>query len=343
MTYVRTAAPPPPPPRRTGFRIFTLLLGAFLIFSLLANFVMFLMVILFAAAAGGSNAEGPASRVEAETIRVGGGDKIAIVPVSGEVDERLTDEMFAFCEYIKKDDSIKGVVLEVDSPGGGITASDEIHHLFTDLRDGGKRRVVVSMRSLAASGGYYISVPADRIYAQPTTLTGSIGVIWPAFEITKMMDKVGVTPEVIKSDSANEFKDAGSPFKQFTEKDREYIKGLVNNAHEKFQSVVDDGRKGHLTKPIKDIAIGKIWSADEALKLGLIDEIAYLDEVCDKTATDLGLSRPMIVRLKRRSGLLEALTAHAPVISPKVELKIDRASLESLAAPRMEYRAPVLQ
>src|SRR6478672_10306395 len=106
MSYVRTTTPPPPPPapRRSGFRIFTLLLGAFLLFSLLANFVLFLIVIVVAAAAGGNNTEGPASHVEAETIRAGGSDKIAIVPVSGEVDESLTDQMFAFCEYIKKDE-----------------------------------------------------------------------------------------------------------------------------------------------------------------------------------------------------------------------------------------------
>jgi protease-4 len=316
----------------------------FLLVSLLGNFIMFLLVIVFSAAAGGSNTEGPASRVEAETLRpgagLGGGDKIAVVPVAGAVDESMAEDMLAFCEFIKRDSSIKGVVLEVDSPGGGITASDEIHHLFADLKATG-RRMVVSMRSLAASGGYYVSMPADKIYAQPTTLTGSIGVIWPAFEVTEMMDKVGVTPEIIKSDSANDFKDAGSPLKKFTEKDRDYIRGLVNNAQDKFSAVVVAGRRGKLKQPIGEIAVGRIWPADEALKLGLIDEIAYLDQVCTQTAADLGLSNPTIVRLRRKTGLLEALTAKS--FSPKIELKIDGDSLKAAAPSRMEYRAPLFR
>jgi protease-4 len=351
MSYTTHAPypPPPPPPRgRTGLKIFAVLLTLFLLVSLFANFIMFLMVVVFSAAAGGSNSEGPASHVESETLRagagLGAGSKIAVVPVSGTVDEKMTEEMLAFCEYLKTDPAIRGVGLEVDSPGGGITASDEIHHLFADLKGSG-RRLVVSMRSLAASGGYYISMPADKIYAQPTTLTGSIGVIWPAFEVTGMMEKVGVTPEVIKSDLANDYKDAGSPLKKFTDKDRQYIRALVNNAHAKFSAVVDAGRKGKLKEPVADIAVGKIWPADEALKLGLIDEIAYLDEVCTQTAADLGLANPTVVRLRRKTGLLEALTVKS--ISPKVEVKIDRNALEGLMggsdAPRMEYRAPVLQ
>lgn len=338
------APAPAPAPARGGFRVFTLLLGMFLLVSLLANFIMFLLVIVFSAAAGGSNTEGPASRVEAETLRpgsgLGGGDKIAVVPVAGAVDESMAEDMLAFCEYIKRDNSIRGVVLEVDSPGGGITASDEIHHLFADLKSTG-RRMVVSMRSLAASGGYYVSMPADKIYAQPTTLTGSIGVIWPAFEVTQMMDKVGVTPEIIKSDSANDFKDAGSPLKKFTEKDRDYIRGLVNNAQDKFTAVVVAGRKGKLTQPIGEIAVGKIWPADEALKLGLIDEIAYLDQVCTQTAADLGLANPTIVRLRRKTGLLEALTASS--FSPRIELKIDGDSLKAAGASRLEYRTPLFR
>jgi protease-4 len=334
--------PLPPAPRRgSGWRVFALIATLFLIFSVLANLIMFVIVIVTSMAAGGSDSQGPASRVEAETLREGRSDKIAIVPLSGEVDESMNNEMFAFSEYIKKDNQIRGVILDVDSPGGAITASDEIHHLVTNLKSSG-RRVVVSMGSLAASGAYYFSAPADKIYAQRTTLTGSIGVIWPAFEVTDMMKKVGVTPEFVKSDTSSDYKDAGSPFKPFTEKDREYIRGLVNNAQEKFTAVVDAGRTGKLAKPARELAIGKIWPADEALKLGLIDEIAYLDEVCDKTAADLSLSNPTIVRLKRKTGLLAALSASSPTAPPKVELQLDRKSLDALS-PRLEYRAQLLQ
>jgi protease-4 len=322
------------------------LLTVFLIFSVIGNLVMLLLVVLMGV--GMATASGSASRrVEAETLRAGSSDMIAVLPVAGTVDETMYDRMYAFCEYVKADRHIKAVVLQVDSPGGGVTASDEIHHLFSGLKSGGPERpgmkVVVSMRSLAASGGYYISAPADKIYAEPTTLTGSIGVIWPAFELSDLMKKVGVTPEIIKSNSASEFKDAGGIFRPFTDKDREYIRGLVNNAQDKFSAVVDAGRKGKLKKPIAEVAIGKIFTADEALSLGLIDEIAYLDDVCTKTAADVGLTNPTIVRLKMRTGLLEALTAAAPGGSPKVELKVDPALVDELMHPRMQYKAPEFQ
>jgi protease-4 len=313
-----------------------------LIFSIVGNLVMLFLVIIMTAAAGGGRGEGPASRVREETIHDGRREKIAVVPVSGDVDDTMAENMLCFCEYVKKDPDIRGVVLEVDSPGGGITASDEIHHLVLNLKDSG-RRVVVSMRSLDASGGYYISAAADRIYAEPTTLTGSIGVIWPAFEITGLMDKVGVKTEFVKSDSSSDYKDAGSPFKPFTEKDRAYIRDLVNNAQTKFTEVVASGRAGKLTKPAKELAIGKIWSADEALALGIIDEIAYLDDVCDKTAADLGLTNPTIIRLERKTGFFESVFAASPLAHPRVEVHVDAAALrDSLAAPHIEYRAPDL-
>lgn len=340
-TVPASAAPAPAQPRRRSWKVAVIIVSLLLVFSVVANLVMFIVMIGIGAAAGGDSSM-PADRVVAEKIHDGSGETIAIMPVAGDVDESMTDRVYGFCEYIKRDPHIKGVVLEVDSPGGGITASDEIHHLFTNLKGTG-RRVVVSMRSLAASGGYYVSAPADKIYAQPTTLTGSIGVIWPAFEVSEMMKKVGVTPEIIKSTSANEYKDAGSPFRPFTDKDRDYIRGLVNSAQVKFSAVVDAGRKGKLKKPIAEIAIGKIFTADEALNLGLVDEIAYLDEVCDKTAADLGLANPTIIRLKEKEGLLESLIAKTPVGSPKVELKVDPKLIEQLAEGRMEYRAPEIQ
>jgi protease-4 len=179
---------------------------------------------------------------------------------------------------------------------------------------------------------------ADKLYAQPTTLTGSIGVIWPSFEVTQLMEKWGIQPEVVKSDSAEDFKDAGSPFKKFSAKDREYIKGIVNSAHSKFSSIVEKGRKGKLTVPIDQVANGKIWTSDDAKKLGLVDDIAYIDEVCDKTASDAGLSNPTVIRLKERTGLLDILSASAPVGPRQVEIKIDPKALEELTRGRLEYR-----
>ena len=266
--------------RGRGWKIFGVLVTVLLVGSIVANVVMLVMVMVLGAAVNG---ESPSGRVQSEVVQQGGRDKIAIMPVTGTVDGDMYNRIHNFCQFVKADPSIKAVVLQVDSPGGTVTASDEIYHQFMELKGTG-RKISVSMRSLAASGGYYLSMAGDKLYAEPTTLTGSIGVIWPSFQVTELMKRVGVSTEFVKSDAAQEFKDAGSPFKEFTEQDRQYIKGLVNSAHVKFSSVVEAGRKGKLTVPITEVAIGKIWTSDDAKKLGLIDDIAYLDEVCDMTA-----------------------------------------------------------
>jgi protease-4 len=328
--------PHPAPRRGRGWKVFAILVTLLLVASVAANAIMMMAVAVMGAAVG-AGGESPAANVQSETIHRGSGEKIAIIPVDGTVDEQMYKRIFAYCEFVKADDSIKAVILEVDSPGGTVTASDEIYHEFMKLK-ATNRKVVVSMRSLAASGGYYLSMAADKLYAQPTTLTGSIGVIWPSFEVTKLMEKWGVQSEVVKSDNAEDFKDAGSPFKKFTEQDRQYIKGIVNDAHGKFSAIVAKGRAGKLKAPMNEVANGKIWTSDDALKMGLIDEIAYMDDVCTKTASDAGLSNPTIIRLKNRGGLLQALSASSPIGGGKVEVKVDTAELERLTRGRLEYR-----
>jgi protease IV len=289
-----------------------------------------------AALSGGDiTAGGGAGRVAEDVIKQGGRDKVAILPASGTVDEQMVERVRKYVRAIEEDSSIKAVVVEVDSPGGGITASDEIHHLLTQLRGSGKR-VVVSMGGLAASGGYYVSMPGEKIYAEPTTLTGSIGVIMATFDATELMTKIGVAPETVKSDMAEKYKDMGSPFRKWTAEDEKYFKGILNNAHEKFQKVVVEGRKGKLTQPIGEIAIGKVWPAEKAKELGLIDEIAYLDEVCVKTASEAGISNPTVVRLKPKVGFLDVFGASAP--GTKVELRVDTEALRMLKGGGMEYR-----
>jgi len=284
----------------------------------------------------GSNRDTPASRVGTETLVAGGSDKIAILPISGIINETTYEYVRNYCDYIQSDNSIKAVIVEVNSPGGGVTASDEIYHELRELKN--SRKLVVSMRSLAASGGYYVSMAADKLYAEPTTITGSIGVISEAFQVTDLMKKIGVKPEVIKSSNASEFKDAGSPFKEWTEEDRDYIRGLLNNMHDKFAGIVAASRKGKLTKPIKEIAVGKVWTADDAKSLGLIDDIAYLDQICANTARDAGIFNPTIIRLKNRVGLLEALSANNALGGGKVEVNLNPRQFEGTGTDAMEFR-----
>ncbi len=327
---------PPPiqsrPVKRRGIfsKIFWTLVLLFLFASVAINLVLLVTVGAL------SGHEGGVADVSEETIVSGGSDRIAVLPISGAIDEAMAERVRVFVEFIKNDSSIKAVVLEVDSPGGGVTASDEIYHTLTTFSHEHNVHIWVSMRSLAASGGYYVSMAAEKIYAEPTTITGSIGVIWPAFEISDLLVKIGVTPEIITSSQAT-YKDAASPFKKFSQQDIEYIRGLVNDAHGKFRHIVQTGRAGKLKKDINEIAIGKVWPADVAKnEFGLVDEIGYLDDVCTALAAAKKISNPTIVRLKERHGLLEALGASSNISGGKIQ--IDPKMIYELQNPKMEYR-----
>lgn len=324
------------PPRRGGTvsRIIAVLATVFLLLSVAANVVLFMFLAL---AAGGGAAGTPGEFVTHEVIKRDSGDRVAILPAAGTVDGEMVDRVSRYIHAIRADKRIKAVVVEVDSPGGSITASDEIHHMLAQLAK--DYHVVVSMRGLAASGGYYISMPAKKIYAQPTTITGSIGVIWPAFEVADMLEKVGITPQMITSDQATH-KNRASPFRKFNDEDVQYIKGLVNDAHGKFKTIVATGRAGKIAN-VDTIATGEVWPADKALALGLVDEIAYLDEVCDKTAADAGIANPEIIRMKDRPSLLGILggTSNLATSNGKVSIEVDpKKALMDLTTPRLEYR-----
>jgi len=331
---------PAPAPRQpsSGFKIVSIVSLILLACSILANLLLFIMVL--GAFGLMSLNEGPAgSNVVQETLHKGAttNEKIAILPAHGEVDSTMVERVRKYIDAIHNDPNIKAVIIEVESPGGTIAASDEIHHMVSTLKTEGRVKVIVHMRSLAASGGYYISAPADAIYAEPSALVGSIGVIWPAFEVSGLLQKIGVTPEVITSDPAV-FKDAGSPWKKFTDKDREYIKGLVNSAHKGFMDVVSTGRGAKLKAPIAELAIGKIWTAQDAVKYGLVDELAYTDEVWGKAAAAAGLSDPTVVRLKERVSFLDSLGVSSRLPPAKVEIQLSPQSLPNLQSPLMEYR-----
>jgi len=321
-----------PPARKTGLRILAAILFILLAISVVGNLILFFVTV--GLADGGSG--GGSTRVMEQVIKSGSRDKVAILPASGTVDEQMVERVRRCIVAIREDSNIKAVVLEVDSPGGSITASDEIHHMLMDLKAKNSVELTVAMRGLAASGGYYISMPADTIYAQPTTITGSIGVIWPAFEVTGLLEKIGVKPEIITSDQAT-FKDMASPFKKFTPEDVAYIKGLVNQAHEKFKGIVKDGRGSKLTVPLDEVTIGRVWTADDAKKMGLIDEIAYLEDACAKTAAAAGVPNATIVRLKERTGIMAALMEGSSHMGGG-KIEISPKLIYEMQTPKMEYR-----
>lgn len=227
-------------------------------------------------------------------IVIGSGDKIAVVELKGVI-LSSEDIVRQFKKY-RDDRSIKGILFRVDSPGGGVVASQEIYEEVKKTRDK-KKPVVVSMGSLAASGGYYVSCGANKIVANPGTLTGSIGVISQFMRYDSLMGKIGVGVNTIKS---GKFKDAGNPFRQMTNDDREYFQNLMDDVHKQFIFAVETERKlSHDSVVI--FADGRVFTGEQAFQMGLVDTIGTYEDAITITAQLAGIrGTPSIVKERKR-------------------------------------------
>ncbi|HEX5974286.1 MAG TPA: signal peptide peptidase SppA, partial [Rubrobacteraceae bacterium] len=221
-----------------------------------------LVVAILAVGAAEPGASAPV--YEEEYVSGEGPDKVAVVPVVGTIASAdstvpgtqppATSEGFADAlRQAAEDQSVAAVVLEVNSPGGGVTASDEMHQSILDFKESSGKPVVVSMGDTAASGGYYISTAADRIVANETTLTGSLGVIFSLTNISELADKYGVKQEVVKS---GKFKDMGSSFRELTPEEREILQSIVDESYDQFVEVIVKGR-GLPEERVREIADGR--------------------------------------------------------------------------------------
>ena len=219
-----------------------------------------------------------------------------------------------------KNTAVKAIVLRVNSPGGGVVASQEIYEAVK--KAAGQKKVVVSMGALAASGGYYISAPATRIIANPGTITGSIGVIMEVPNIKGLLDKVGVKSEVIKS---GRYKDMASPFRGMGKEERDILQGVMDDVHAQFISAVAAGRKMP-EEEVRKIADGRVFSGRQAIKAGLVDELGDLDYTVRTAAKMAGLKgEPEVITKKETNHLLDLFSSqiHETVsrIMPTAELK----------------------
>ncbi len=275
-------------------------------------------------------------------------NKIVVLSVDGVINEKLAQTFRKQLKSLEDDVAVKALVIEVDSPGGSVTASDEIYHDLMNYKAKSGKPVVVSQGSLAASGGYYVSCAGDFIIAQPTTLTGNIGVLLQRFNVSKLLDKWGIEETTLKSEKSP-FKNVESMFKPETPEANAYLKTIVDEAYVQFSTVVSTGRSGRLKGKIEDIANGKVYTANQAFKLGLVDKIDYPESAYAEAITraNLGGTKPTIVRLKESGGLLDLLNSRSGVSDPsaglvggKVELnavKIDAGSVYEMLLPKVMY------
>lgn len=263
--------PPPPPPQRRGGsvlgRVFSGILVLLLSGSVILN--LYLLVLFFMLAGRGPT--------EAEYMDGDSRLRIVILPIEGLIDD-ATAEFVRSSLHELRDNPPKALVLRVDSGGGYVSPSDQIWNELKLFKEETKIPLVASFGSTAASGGYYVSASADAIVAEPTCVTGSIGVIAQAFTFPELMSKVGVTPEVITSTDSTR-KDTLSPFRTWTEADRGELRSMLDHAYERFVKVVHEGRSPVVQLDLDDVralATGEVFTVTEALANKLVDHEGYI-------------------------------------------------------------------
>jgi protease-4 len=230
-----------------------------------------------------------------------GGDKIAIIEVRGVILE--SQPVVERLVKLRKNEKVKAIVLRIDSPGGGVGPAQEI---FSELKKTQKeKKVLASMGSVAASGGYYIACAADKILANPGTITGSIGVIVESLNVEGLLHKLGLSPMVVKS---GKNKDMGSPLRPMTEEEKKLLQGVLDSVHGQFIRAVAEGRKLPVEK-VRELADGRIFSGEQARDLGLVDELGTLEDTLALAATMAGIrGEPEILYPeKKRFSLLDLL------------------------------------
>ncbi|HEX6986437.1 MAG TPA: signal peptide peptidase SppA [Planctomycetaceae bacterium] len=317
----RPAAEPSRTARKWRRRAWTL--AVLLAVSAVANFVFWSRHDRYYA-----GAEPPAER-----FRDGDRDaeaKIARIEVIGTISPPFTARTLAALKRAEEDNGVRGVLLVVDSPGGLVADSHQIYHRLERLR--AKKPVVVSMKRMAASGGLYVAMgagPDGLIFAEPTTWTGSIGVIIPRYDLTGLAEKVGVESDSLQT---GELKDSLNPFRPLSEKEEEVWRVILADAFDRFVEVIDANRKALDGEKVRALATGQIFTAGQAAEAGLIDRIGFEEDALAALRERLDLDRARVVEYEFPTGLLDLLLPAAEAADPsrRWEAALDRAVPKAL-------------
>ncbi|HTP05499.1 MAG TPA: signal peptide peptidase SppA [Nitrospirota bacterium] len=254
--------------------------------------IFFVVLFLTSSLAGRKNADG---------LSVIGTDRVAMVKIEGILlsSEHVVEELNDYAD----DSSIKAIVIRIDSPGGGVVASQEIYNAVKNAKKEGKK-IIVSMGSVAASGGYYVAAAADKIVANPGTLTGSIGVKMEFANVEKLLEKIGVKGMVVK---AGEFKDIGSPYRDMTAQEKKLLQDVIDDVHNQFIKAVAEGRNLPEAE-VRAIADGRIFTGQQALALKLVDQLGDLGDSIRIAGSLAGIKgRPKVVEKRKKIPFLEYL------------------------------------
>lgn len=304
--------------------------------------------LLLTAASGDSTASGGVLPAQSWTEQARSGsflaqnEKVLVLYVTGVIGlddggaftSALTqDDLLSQIDQATNDPSIQAVVVRVDSPGGGVVASNELHHALTELRGAGKP-LVVSMGSTAASGGYYIATAADEIYANADTFTGSLGVIITLFNYGEAFDNLGLQQTSITS---GDFKDIGSPVEPLTPEDQAILQEIVDQAYDGFVDVIVEGRNLP-REEVVTLADGRIYTGQQAMELGLVDELGNLDAAIARARELAGLSEnALVVQYDATPDFLSLLGASLEQSQQPAD-PLGLRNLTTPQPPRLEYR-----
>jgi protease-4 len=250
----------------------------------------------------------------------GFGDKIGVVDLDGVIID--PDQVVDDLRHFANDDSIKAIIIHVNSPGGGVAASEEIYREVKRIRDERHKRIVASIETVGASGAYYVSSATNKIYADNGSVVGSIGVIAEWVNYGDLMRWAKLKPEVLK---VGQFKDTGDPSRELTPAERQYMQGLIDNMYSQFVQAVADGRHAKVSD-IKSIADGRVWTGEQARNLHLIDQIGDFRSAVLDTAKSVNISgEPSLVHPEReRKSLLDLLFGDVSQWLPTRERLLDQ-------------------
>lgn len=317
-----------PKPAKVGFwRVFSMIL---LILSILANGFLVLAIIGMGVMMAGSKSTD--TLIETVVSEGNRNQKIAVISIEGVIDGAMSDWATQQIEAAEDDPKVKGLIVRIASPGGGVSASDRIHYAIGRYKEHTGRPVLGFMHTIATSGGYYSAVACDAIMAEPTVITGSIGVIMNHLVIKDLLEqKLGITPVTLKSGLR---KDWPSLFSDTTDEQKQYLdEKVIQPAYERFVGLVAEGRRHKISDAqVRRLADGSVFSADEAVENQLIDEIGYFDHAVDAISKMAAVTNPTVVEYSEELSLWSMLGAQS-----QSGIKLGAELLNKLLTPQVMY------
>lgn len=324
-----------------GRRVWPWVVGALALLFLLVVGIVVLAVVV-GLSGGGSSGSASGTEWEESYVTGEGDSKVAALPVAGTISDSTSggalsaegatpDALRSQLRQAEEDPDVEAVVLEVNSPGGGVVASDAMYRLVEDFERQTDKPVVASMGTTAASGGYYISAAADTIVANPSTTTGSIGVIFNYTNFEEGLDKIGVDPQPL---TTGEFKDLASPANELSDEEREILESQIEDSYDQFVAVIVEGRDLSESR-VRELGDGRTYTGDQAADNGLVDELGGIETAAAEARGLADIEQAEVVRYEESPGLLDSVQARIAPEEPEAVQIMESAGIEP--TPEMQY------